>query len=60
MSRGKHTEAQRIRALKHMEAERKAEDVAREMEYPSTRLMPGSRSIGHGCERGAGGQAAAR
>lgn len=31
MSRGKHTEAQMIAALKQMEAGRKAEDVAREM-----------------------------
>ena len=31
MSRGKHTEAQMIGALKQMEAGRKAEDVAREM-----------------------------
>jgi putative transposase len=31
MSRGKHTEAQMIGALKRMEAGRKAEDVAREM-----------------------------
>ena len=31
MSRGKHTEAQMIGALKEMEAGRKAEDVAREM-----------------------------
>ena len=30
MSRGKHTEAQMIAALKQMEAGRKAEDVARE------------------------------
>jgi len=31
MSRGKHTEAQMIGALKQMEAGRRAEDVAREM-----------------------------
>jgi len=31
MSRGKHTEAQMIGALKQVEAGRKAEDVAREM-----------------------------
>jgi putative transposase len=31
MSRGKHTEAQMIGALKQMEAGRKAEDVAREI-----------------------------
>jgi putative transposase len=31
MSRGKHTEAQMIGALKQMEAGRKAEDVAREL-----------------------------
>lgn len=31
MSRGKHTEAEMIGALKQMEAGRKAEDVAREM-----------------------------
>jgi len=31
MSRGKHTEAQMIGALKQMDAGRKAEDVAREM-----------------------------
>jgi putative transposase len=31
MSRGKHTEAQMIGALKQMEAGRKAEDVAREV-----------------------------
>lgn len=31
MSRGKHTEAQMIGALKQLEAGRKAEDVAREM-----------------------------
>jgi putative transposase len=31
MSRGKHTEAQMIAALKQMEAGRKAEDVAREV-----------------------------
>ena len=31
MSKGKHTEAQMIGALKQMEAGRKAEDVAREM-----------------------------
>jgi len=30
MSRGKHTEAQMIGAVKQMEAGRKAEDVARE------------------------------
>ena len=31
MSKGKHTEAQMIGALKQMEAGRKAEDVAREL-----------------------------
>jgi putative transposase len=31
MSRGRHTEAEMIGALKQMEAGRKAEDVAREM-----------------------------
>ena len=31
MSRGKHTEAEMIAALKQMEAGRKAEDVAREV-----------------------------
>ncbi len=31
MSRGKHTEAQMIAALKQMEAGRRAEDVAREV-----------------------------
>jgi putative transposase len=31
MSRGKHTEAQMISALKQVEAGRKAEDVAREV-----------------------------
>jgi putative transposase len=31
MSRGKHTEAEMIGALKQLEAGRKAEDVAREM-----------------------------
>jgi len=31
MSRSRHTEAQMIGALKHLEAGRKAEDVAREV-----------------------------
>jgi hypothetical protein len=38
MSKGKHSEAQIIAALKQVEAGRKVEDLARECEFPSTRL----------------------
>ena len=46
MSKSKHTEAQMIAALKQLEAGRKVEDVAREVECPSTPSMPGRRSMG--------------
>jgi hypothetical protein len=44
MSKGKHTEAQMIGALKQVDVGRRAEDVAREMACRSTRSMPGRRS----------------
>jgi hypothetical protein len=44
MSKSNHTEAQMIGALKQLEAERKAEDVAREVGCRSTRAIPGKRS----------------
>jgi putative transposase len=46
MSRGKHTEAQMIGALRQVDAGRKAEDVAREVGVPSTRCMPGKAKYG--------------
>ncbi len=44
MSKSMHTEAQMIGALKELEAGRKAEDVAREVGYRSTRSKPGKQS----------------
>lgn len=65
MSRSKHTEAQRIAAVKQMEAGRKAEDVAREVGVSAHTIYAWKAKYWciarwrHGCERGAGSQAVA-
>jgi hypothetical protein len=44
MSKGRHTEAQIIAALKQVEAGRRVEDVAREVGVSQIRSMPGRRN----------------
>ncbi len=61
MSKSKHTEAQMIAALKQVEAGRKVEDVARECGVSKHTIYVWEGEVRrHGCDRGAGGQAAAR
>src|ERR1700680_1648054 len=58
MSRGKHTEAEMIAALKQLEAGRKAEDVAREVGVSKHTIYAWKAKYG-GCESGPGSQATA-
>jgi putative transposase len=61
MSKGKHTDAQMIGALKQLEAGRKAEDVARELGVSKHTIYAWEGEVRwHGCERGTRGQAVAR